>query len=364
MKYLFCLPRFHTNVVPWVRILKDAGHELALDVAGKGPTENWDLVKPTIHSPSWLCRVMMKRKLRGPDPSHHVFPSVVRYWKHLARENPDIVIVRGLTRWFPRIVAVIALLQRRKLVVYDQEDVCPARWSGTWFRRSVLQIIGVPHISPRLKAGSLGSNLGCAVVLPFGCPFAEVETSPSKIVASDVPRILMVAKYRERKGHLILLQALGKIAAEVPFTVTFCGEEAGYEDRAFIKDLLAKAELNSIRTRLQICNNVPHRDMYLIYRTHDLMILPSRMEGAGMSPIEAAWCGCATLVPSDSGTRGYFPEGDAFEFDPGDANDIASSILRVIKDRQTLQSHKERCRLHIEAVSGKERIASIFESLF
>lgn len=364
-KFLFCLPRFHTNAVPWMELLAAAGHEPAVDVMFTGPTENYELLQPAIQQPGRLSRLLRKIGL-ARNSELQGFPGIRAYWRHMQRVDPDVVIVRGITRWFCRMAAVYAVLQRRKLVIYDQEDPLPRRWTGTWFRRFLLRRLGVPHFTTRLEpfeGAQAVMNHGRAESLPFGCPFTDeqVRARGARPLAWP-PRLLMVAKYRDRKGHADLLTALGQIAGEIPFNITFCGEEASTADVEFRESLERRAAELGIAERLSFRCNVPHGLMGEVYASHDLFILPSRNEPAAVSPIEAGWAGCAVLLSRDSGTRGYFPPGDGCDFEAGSPDDIARALRTVLRDRARLNEVRDLCRRRLKNVGDPGNILKKFES--
>lgn len=278
-------------------------------------------------------------------------------------EDPDVVIVRGVTRWFCRIAALCTILQGRKLVIYDQEDAAPPARSGTWIRRAVFQWLGIAHFTSRLSSNRGPAGAGDAMPLPFGNPFGptRIEALANKPLHWP-PRILMVAKYRERKGHSSLLRALATISASRSFSVTFCGEEAMPSDTAFCQALRHEAQTLGLTDRLRFQNNVAHDGMISIYASHDLLILPSRMEPAAVSPIEAAWAGCAVLMSRDSGTRHYLPEGAAFDFNPDDPQDIARAIAGAVARPEDLRFARDACFARISSVANDDEILRLFET--
>ncbi|TPJ55188.1 glycosyltransferase family 4 protein [Mesorhizobium sp. B2-6-4] len=362
LRYLFCLPRYHTNAVPWVRILTSAGHHVAVDVVETSVTENHALVSPNVTAPSALSRMIMRRRSSNIPNSPFSFPGVFSYWKRLQAEDPDVVIIRGVTRWFCRVAALCSILQGRRLVIYDQEDAKPSAWSGTWVRRAVFHGLGIPHFTSRLSPNLGPAKLGDAMSLPFGSPFepARTEGLESRPLQWP-PRILMVAKYRERKGHSLLLRALSAISS-MPFSLTFCGEEATNADTAFCQALRREAQALGVADRLRFQNNIAHDDMISVFSGHDLLILPSRAEPAAVSPIEAAWAGCAVLMSRDSGTRYYMPEGAAFDFNPDDPQDIARAVARLIARPQDLGPARDACFARISSLASDDEILRLFET--
>jgi glycosyltransferase involved in cell wall biosynthesis len=363
-RYLFCLPRFHTNAAPWAALLAQSGHKVAFHVTRQEPTENYHTVRPVLLAQGRISRLLGHLASSRQGGDLWAFPGILDYWRLLAYENPDVVIVRGLTRWFSRIAALTALLQRRRLVVYDQEELLPRRLGGTWYRRAFCQLLGIPTVSTRIVTAEWSPGLGRAYPLPFGCGFDEalvLEAQSRKL--SWPPRILMVAKYRHRKGHSELLRALALLPSETDYSLTFCGEEATLEDSQFCQDLERLADELGLSRRLSFINNVPNDKIFDIYSRHDLFVLPSRSEPCAVAPAEASWCGCAVLLSRTSGSRGYVPSGPEFEFDCTSPEDIASALSGALGSRAKLSELRDACRLHIRNIAGSERVLDVLSAL-
>lgn len=357
-KFVFCMPRYHTNMVPWVRILRAGGHDVSIHVTAVGPTENHNDLSPKMLMPSLLSRVLMTFFARGDRRELWVSPAFTDYFRILRRENADVVVVRGVTRWFCRLAAICAMLQGKKLVIYDQEDIAPKAW-GTWMRRSGFRLLGVHHMTTRLATGD-PTKWGAAFPLPFGNSFPQ-EIVGARRPTHWPPRLLMVAKYRERKEHRTLIRAAARIAADHSFTLTFCGEVASIADQDFCADLMKLAVDLGIGDRVKFINNVPHSEMKQVYDEHDLFVLPSRFEPAAVSPIEAAWCGCAVLISSDSGTRGYVPTDSDFDFATGDVDILSQKLSAMLSTKEHLDRLRELCFSHISRVADDRKVLASFE---
>lgn len=362
-KFLFCLPRYHTNASPWIRLLMQEGHQVAIHSASVGPTENHSMVTPHIIEVSGFSRWMMLRSKNTSVAELRRSPGLTDYWAELKREAPDVVVIRGVTRWFSRVALVCAILQRRRVVIYDQEDVTPGK-ASTWIRRCGFRMLGIRHVTSRLPIDDNETGFGTASPLPFGCSFASpaVFNSATRTLGWP-PRILMVAKYRERKGHLVMLEALARVAPVHDFTLTFCGEQASEADVTFCQMLSDVALRLGIRERLQFMNNVPHTKMLDVYSSHDLFVLPSLHEPAAVSPIEAAWSGCCVLLTRSSGSRGYVPDGGDFDFIEGESTDLARCISGAISSPENLARLRDKCRRHIADVAGNALVLSRLEGL-
>jgi glycosyltransferase involved in cell wall biosynthesis len=357
-KYMFFLPRFHTNAVPWARILKDGGHAVEIHCVLRGPTEDYSVVTPRIHTQSTLSRW-----IGGcANVDRLLFPRFHDVYSAISRAQPDVIIVRGLTRWFMRMAAVAAMLQRRKVVVYDQEAQDPPL-STTWVRRAACRLIGIAHFSPKFSTRQTRKSWGSALVIPFGCPFAETYRGGTKRRSGEVPRILIVSKYRERKRHQDLLCALSRLADTHKFTLTVCGEEVDATDTAFCASLRQLAGELGLASRIEFRNNIPHSAMWELYLEHDVFVLPAVNEPAAISPLEAAWCGCAVLIASDSGTRCYVPPGPLYEFRAADTDSLAEALWKTLQDPGSVARAREECHRWINQVAGDELILECFEKL-
>lgn len=356
-KFLFFLPRFHTNAVPWVRILKQGGHDVEMHCVIRGHTEDYSLIAPHIYEQSTLSR----RVRGGVERDKYLFPKFGDVYSAMRKAAPDIVVVRGLTRWFMRMAALCAILQRRRLVVYDQEEQTPP-FSTTWMRRALCRAIGIAHFTPKVGVGlHEDASWGSALPVPFGRPFVQAQLP--RVRSHAVPRILMVSKYRERKRHEDLLRALSSLPEPYKFTLTLCGEEASEEDSAYCRRLAKLASELGLANRLVFRNNVPHDKMTDVYFEHDVFVLPAVNEPAAISPLEAAWCGCAVLIAADSGTRNYIPPGPQYEFAARDANSLGHALRGMLENAASVAHAQEECSRWISGLASDELVLERMERL-
>ena len=364
-KLLFCLPRFHTNLIPWVRVLQQAGHEVDIHVLRYGGSEDHRLVAPSLIAPSeWTQHARSCLKARA-DADYYAAPEWREYWALLKRSNPDVVIVRGVSRWFCRMAALEARLQGRHVVVYDQEDPDPPRFSSTWIRRFATRQAGFGCVTARMaQPGNSTRSAAFAETLPFGSvrnsERMEKEARERIVRPTGTIRILMVGKYRRRKGHMELLTALQRLADTYSFQVTFCGEEVTDGDRLFRQRLQDLANQSGLGERLRFRHGLSMDQMMGLYSEHHLFVLPSTNEPAAVSPMEAAWNGCAVLVDQDSGTRFYLPDDARFACDAKDPDSIVRSLEPFLADPLTLRRGRLACLQRIVQVAGDGAVMEAF----
>ena len=366
-RILFCMPRFHTNMVPWVRVLQEAGHQIDIHVQRVGGSEDHRLVTPLVVEAGLWSRRAAKLSKKRADPDFYHAPDIREYWKRLREENPDVVVVRGITRWFCRMAALIARMQGRRVVIYDQEEPVPEARGSTWYRRSLSKLLGFKVVTARVaEPGTELGGFGYAKTLPFGAlqSSQELERSARKRLSQEhaVPSLLMVGKYRARKGHAELVRALGRLSRDHEFRITFCGEELNEADRNARLAVQELCEQVGIADKVGFRSNLRLEQVLALYSENQIFILPSRNEPAAVSPIEAAWQGCAVLVDHKSGTRFYLPAEHDFSFDASSSDDIARAVAPLLSDRRRLANARRACLSRIAEISGDEAVLAAFNS--
>lgn len=156
---------------------------------------------------------------------------------------------------------------------------------------------------------------------PPGVEPPEIELTPS-------PYLLTVGLNLGRKNVEIVLNALLLLASQgksVPHLVL-----AGAH-RKRLKRYVERTELQPIRERIVFVNNPNQTDLVRLYRSALALIIPSRIEGWGLPPGEALWCG----TPALCSTAPVFHEvcGDlGIYFDPDDPGMLAGQIARLNED--------------------------------
>jgi glycosyltransferase involved in cell wall biosynthesis len=86
-------------------------------------------------------------------------------------------------------------------------------------------------------------------------------------------------------------------------------------------------------------------------RSIDIFVLPSRSEAFSNSLLEAMACGCSCVASNVGGNPELVRDGETgYLFVPGDVDGLASTIARLIEDRQARQ---EIARRGAELVSGR-----------
>jgi glycosyltransferase involved in cell wall biosynthesis len=136
------------------------------------------------------------------------------------------------------------------------------------------------------------------------------------------PCLLQVASLAPVKGQRLLLEAFATVSRSLPCAhlhLVGDGPERGTLERS-IREL-------SLVGRVTLHGPVPHHLLPPYYRAADLHIVSSRFESQGMTTLEAAACGTATV-----GTAvGILPEMGLPTVPTSDPAGLAAAVLGVLE---------------------------------
>ena len=171
--------------------------------------------------------------------------------------------------------------------------------------------------------------------------------SPEDIV------ILFSAKLQSWKRPFDLLQAFAKAAIPSAMLV-FAGEGPLKEQ------LESEAGALGIASRVRFLGFVNQTMLPSVYRSADVMVLPSEYEPFGVVVNEAMCCGCAVIASDRVGAAADLiaPIQSSFIYPCGDIEALTSLLRRVTTDRVLLESVSRACQAHMRTWSPERNIAS------
>jgi phosphatidylinositol alpha-1,6-mannosyltransferase len=148
--------------------------------------------------------------------------------------------------------------------------------------------------------------------------------------------ILTVGRLVERKGQDSVISAMPKILADVPDAVYLVGGRGPYEER--LRSLAAELNLENHVTFLGF---VPQGKLFNLYSICDVFVMINREtiqdgpEGFGMVFTEASAAGKPVVAGKSGGTEDSVLEGiTGYRVDPMNVDEIASCIIKILKDEQ------------------------------
>jgi glycosyltransferase involved in cell wall biosynthesis len=366
VKILFVAPRFHTNQVPFVKALVAAGHEVVFDALVEGPMEDRSVVVPHLVPPSLISNIFLRlRAPANPVAFHaaHTFPGFSTYLERLRALRPDIVVIREPNRPFSLVAALAARLLGQAIVLYAQGPVhAPPRRIRSLARGIVSEMLDAPWYSPVSGDRTLPSVHPRTYYLPFVADLERVQKS--SWFAGDRVHLLAIGKFVPRKNHLLLLDAFGELRRRHAVKLTLVGEVSTSEHRAHFAEVERAVNDRGLREDVTVLPNVPFAEVADLYLSHDLFVLPSRKEPAGVSLLEAMAHGLPVVCSTTSGTRWYIePEQSGFVFRSDDREHLLAVLERAVSDRSVLVSMGARARLLVDTVHHPDAILAAFFSV-
>lgn len=180
----------------------------------------------------------------------------------------------------------------------------------------------------RMPTGMREEVAGKAVVVPNGLSSAWLEggwPQPGESGLSSPLKMLYVGDFTPNKNLRGVVAALERIQRQQSATLTVVG---GGGDRCGEVQALLDARRNDGVYQLgRITDTAILRD---IYRSHDVLVMPSHRETFGIAYIEALSQGTPIVHSLGQGVDGYFEDNTVAEaVDPRDPESIARGVYRL-----------------------------------
>ena len=312
--------------------------------------EDWAALHPT-----WARRLGIAKYV---DQGQFYFRAVKNAWNDDAPEIAHIVNYWYWCRGLKTIGCSVALeMQCEWLAQMDRKAVERQLTSAD-------AIIGVSdHISNQFVEAFPGYR-GIVATAYNGVdvdvfkPLNQEERDRSRDEGTRT--VLFVGRLSPEKGIHVLLRAFAAIAGEAPnarlemigprtelpvellsglSTDPRVQELAQYYDgsvtsqyQAYLDDIVTDYGL---KERVAFLGNLPHKDLLARYQNADILVNPSFSESFGISIVE----GMASGIPVIGGRVGGMAETVLHEetgllVEPGDEDDLASALLRILHDEQ------------------------------
>lgn len=331
LNILFAIWRYHPNNDGLVLGLVEAGHGVAFLVHHKDPTERYvDGVPVTLVPQSRLAGLVRLLRRRADRWHQNIVPSLRFVTRYLREARPDLVIARdvSLTNY-----ALFLACRCRGIdyLLYTQErsgfePLSPRRMRllalGLWPRHTMNTTIAAPPGGP--VAGKTYD------FVPFSISARDFEKPAYP--AGPPLRLLAVGKLDSpRKNHVPLVRSLAPVLRAGSVTLTILGLRAPEVTQTFQALLDAIAE-EGVGPHVTLREGLHYDDSRRLYEEHDLFVMVSSQESAGISPVEAMVTGLPVIVGSDVGTKYLVEEGETgFVFEDGDFDAFAARVRHFLK---------------------------------
>jgi phosphatidylinositol alpha-1,6-mannosyltransferase len=275
------------------------------------------------------------------------------YWRRALRRRlaagdaPDVVIAskwntsRGIVRQCrSRGIQLVTVVHGT-----DVTRPMPAlkrRWLRSTLRASEV-VLSVSQFTADYVVRELGIDEERVEVVPNGvdpeafahhADHAELESS---LGLDGAPVVLTLSRVIERKGHDMVIRALGRVRERVP-SVRYLVAGPGAPEE--LERLRSIARSSGVEDAVQFLGYVDSEDLARVYGLCDVYVMPSRYdlstgdsEGFGITYLEANACGKPVIGGASGGIPDAIEDGrTGYLVDPLDPEEIADRLIELLED--------------------------------
>jgi glycosyltransferase involved in cell wall biosynthesis len=189
------------------------------------------------------------------------------------------------------------------------------------------------------------------------------SSMPAKKSDGDVrPTIGILARYEERKGYALLLNAMPLIIEKVPDVHLVC---AGHDPGQYSKKLADKCQALGIDAFVTLLPFQP--DPIAFLRRLAILVAPSTTEGFGLVLLEAMSNSLPVIATNIGPFDQIVVEGvTGLLFEPGNHIALANAIVKLLTDRQLAHNFglagRQRVLTHFSEDVALERVLTAYRS--
>lgn len=347
MKFLYVAPRYHTNQMDIMKGLTERGHEVRFISHYAAIIEDYSCVTPIVLGYSWLYRIidfLYVKVIHRNDPTaivfkiQHGFPPLGKLKKLICGFEPDLVILRERSVYS---VAAYRICKRKgyPCILYNQNPL----WSEP-AKTDLLHRL-VNHMTPKLRMTPVMGEKKPGLTVGKNDYFVPFVVSPRRApkertyFAGGRIHILCIGKYEIRKHHLELLRAAEQLLDKYEIHVTLVGEATNPFQKDYCGQVKQYVREHHMERFVTVKTNVARRDMEREYLAADLYVIPSTLEMASVSQLEAMSYSLPVIVSDTNGTACYVEDGTTgFWFRDCDEADLLEKLDAMLSDRQRMLS--------------------------
>lgn len=325
------------------RLLRDLLHALA-DTAD----EHEDLEIEALVDLSPLGRARTTHDLRAAAAELHerrgtleerVGPRRQRFLPWAARGHDVVHLLepRGVPWWSPAKMVLtlhdlVPLRYPRQYIGGSPLAAASRRVREGLRARRVEQVVAISARTRTDLEALLRLDPRRITVVPNGIDLGRWSSAPREDDAARASRLglerpfaLYVGYCDHRKNIAVLLDALARARAEVDLELAWVGKLLP-EDVARVQQEIARRGLGG---RVHLLGYVDDDDLAALYRRAVAHPFLSRLEGFGLSVVEALASGCPVLVARDSGSDEVAGDAAAACLDPDDVAGAADCLVTL-----------------------------------
>ena len=328
-KILFVAPRYHTNMHEWIKVLLKKHNKIFINTLISHNVENYSLIKPKQFDISSISKLIIFFFGNSGENLTKGFPSIYKYFFYLKKINPDIIIVRDLSRWFSLVAIILGKFIGSKIIIYSQNKI----YNNFSYKRLILHRLVCIIFKPAFMSPIVGKKKDTFKPLKntFHVPFVGFNHNQKKI-KDKYYNILTIGKFVKRKNHEILIQNIIELRKKYPkIRLIIIGEAFEKHHFKLLDELKRKYNSELNKNYIKIITNVSHDDIIHYYKKADLFVLPATEEPASISIIEALANKIPAICSDSCGTAEYIDiNKNGTLFKDNDINDLKLKIEHFI----------------------------------
>lgn len=345
MRFLYVAPRYHTNQMDIMKGLIEHGHEVCFISHYAAIIEDYSYVTPIVLGYSPLYRLIDRlyvNVIRRKDPTaivfkiRHGFPPMGKLRRIIRNFQPDVVILRERSV-YSMAAYHICRKQGYPCILYNQNPL----WSEPAKTDPVHRLAA--KLSPGMRMTPvMGSRKPGASIKEndYFVPFViDPRRAPQDrtYFADDTIHILCIGKYEIRKHHLMLLDVVRQLKEQYKLHLTLVGEATNHFQKDYCGQVRERVKEYHMEDIVTVKTNVPKSSMEAEYLEADVYVIPSTLEMASVSQLEAMSYSLPVICSDTNGTACYVEDGvTGYLFKDCDREDLQVKLSLMLSDRERM----------------------------
>lgn len=179
---------------------------------------------------------------------------------------------------------------------------------------------------------ALGQEYGYESQIAYnGIDIEDFAELPAR--TSGRPTLLFVGGLEPRKGLDFLVRAMPKVAERIPEVRLIVVAKSGFRGTDQVGTFESLARKLGVEDRIVFNESVDQETLLSFYSDCDVVVLPSRNEGWGLSLMEAMACEKPVVASRVGGIPELVRDGvDGILVDPGDVDQLSDAAAKLLGD--------------------------------
>lgn len=346
MQFLYVAPRYHTNQIPIMRGLIKKGHKVCFISQYAGRVEDYSDVTPMVVGYSNLyrvldaCYVKLMGKVDKRAKDRHLkcgFPSFFKLAKAIRESKADVAILRERS-----VYSIFAHLICKKYgiptILYNQSPLWEDRIKNDIPHKLMRRLTPPVRMTPVMGTEKEGKVIEPgAVFIPF---VMEPEMTPAERIwcKDNKIHVFCIGKYENRKNHCMLVEVIEELSKEYPVCLTIAGECSTDAHREYFEKLEEYVNSHNLSDKITLLQNLNRQQVGREYKNADLFVIPSTLEPASISQLEAMAYSLPVICGDKNGTACYVENGqNGWQFKDNNKEALKKAVLKIISEADTMK---------------------------